>query len=732
MSTRTPSLEVFVGDLALAWQRLVLYQPGHPSRAAAVEGPLRVLTALLAPVGEVALGVARDALVSAEERVTTPAGRKLAAALYQAGVGVLRFREGVTAAEIETFLQNLPRHAGWTAPRPLWDELAAAGARHLVLEPLDFSQVRATESLDDPAAGEMASESLWDQILRRLMVDAHFGAAAREAAPVSSSLAEVVRVLQQVAARHGAVSASEPGGAASGDALSALGAAVASVLTGHLQERPEGAARRSTLQHLGDLLAAIPEGLRERLLDAAIGQLMAGEERAEDLDAFAGSVSAAQMVSSLRRLRSQQVVFSARAQALVEELALEAAPTFAPAETDPDPERLAEELRRLFADDDVDRAGHGEGDRLVLELPRPVSPPAPSRELDDRLETLVDDRQLAAVASALLELLQSPVLGPAELAGVARRIESVFRGLLLAGRLRAAVNVVERLRAIHLSGEAGEAVREATEHCLAGMRQREAITTLLTALLEVPDDARPVLQRLMGLLGPEMVPRLLLALGEEEDLGRRRHTFDLLVGLGATMVPHALSLLGDPRWFVVRNMLSLLRHTGVRLPLASLQESLLHTDERVRAEAVRCLAVAATPPPADLLERLIADDDERVAETAVALIGGSRLSTGREPLLALLRRPDPLGRHRALRLKALHALGELGDARALAELRPFFRQWLPVGSSDERRAAFASLARYPPAARLPLLQQGLRNRDPEVRSLCQQLLAATSSPAEGV
>jgi HEAT repeat protein len=193
------------------------------------------------------------------------------------------------------------------------------------------------------------------------------------------------------------------------------------------------------------------------------------------------------------------------------------------------------------------------------------------------------------------------------------------------------------------------------------------------------------------------------------------------------MVPHAVALLADPRWFVVRNMLSLLRQTGVWLPLRDLEPALAHADARVRAEAVRCLTLAAPPASVATLERLIGDEDERVAETVVALVGSGRLAAGREPLVAMLRRPDPLGRHRALRLKALQALGELGDRRVLAELRPYFRSWLPVVSADERRAAFASLVRYPQADRVPLLQQGLRSRDPAVRALCRQLLDAPTA-----
>ena len=726
MLSRPPSLDAFLSELALGWQRLVLYQAGHPARSKAIAGPYRMLTALLAPVGELSLGITRDALIGPDERITSVPVKKLAGALYQAGAGLLRLREGIEPFEIEALLQHLPRHRGWYAERSLWEELAAAGATHVVVEPLDFSQLVATDSLEDSVAD--GDQPLWDQILRRLLADGRFAATTSAAAPQAASLDEVLRVLHTLVRRHGAEVPA--GSGAAGDPLDALGGLLASVLTGHLSNRREEGPRRSTLQHLAELLGAIPEALRERLLDAALGELVASEEGAPELEAYSASAPAVQIVGSLRRLREQRMGFSAHAQRLVAELVTAGGLATATPALLGDADSIADQLHQLFGEDDIDRVGAGEGDRLVLELPRIAGAPPRSPELDQRLEGLVEERQLAVVAGVLLELLQNPVLDAAQLGGVAQRIEAVFRGLLLAGRLRAAVNVVERLQAISATPGAPAAVKEATAHCLERLRQKEATAALLDATRGAVGDGPRLLQRIVTLLGPPVVVQLLLALGEEEDLGRRRQTFALLLGLGGEMVPHAIGLLGDSRWYVVRNMLSLLRQAGARLPLAALRPVLEHSDERVRAEAVRCLATAPAVASPELLARLLNDADERVVEATVAMISAGRLATAREPLLALLRRADPLGRHRPLRVKVLHALGELGDPRVLGELKPFFRTLLPAGSPEERRAAFAALARYPADVRRPLAQQGLRSLDPEIRNVCRQLLEGAAARPE--
>jgi hypothetical protein len=78
-------------------------------------------------------------------------------------------------------------------------------------------------------------------------------------------------------------------------------------------------------------------------------------------------------------------------------------------------------------------------------------------------------------------------------------------------------------------------------------------------------------------------------------------------------------------------------------------------------------------------------------------------------------------------VKVLRALGELGDPAALPRLGRFFKDsWLPLVSTEEKRAAFDSLAGYPLEARGPLVQKGLRARDQKIRATCGRLAQAAS------
>jgi len=75
-----------------------------------------------------------------------------------------------------------------------------------------------------------------------------------------------------------------------------------------------------------------------------------------------------------------------------------------------------------------------------------------------------------------------------------------------------------------------------------------------------------------------------------------------------------------------------------------------------------------------------------------------------------------------LRIKALKALGDLGDPAVLPRLDHYFRSPLfTMVSLEERRAAFRSLSLYPPEARRPYVERGRGTRDPEIRRVCERL-----------
>jgi HEAT repeat protein len=248
----------------------------------------------------------------------------------------------------------------------------------------------------------------------------------------------------------------------------------------------------------------------------------------------------------------------------------------------------------------------------------------------------------------------------------------------------------------------------------------DAVQVLVDVLPALSGNDLEEVRQLVRQLGAGMARGLLVALGEEEDRSRRRLLFDLLSSMPDEVAGEARRLLADGRWFVVRNMIALLRAAGDREAVTDLRACLRHADARVRLEALRALTELDRELPRDLLDALLDDPDPKVAALAVQASGRLGGAAAVERLLEVVTPLDPLGRHRELRVRSLLALGAIGDPAVLPRIKRFFSAF-SVDALEERRAAFKSLEGYPAAARAPWVAKGVKSRDAEIRQVCRRL-----------
>lgn len=299
------------------------------------------------------------------------------------------------------------------------------------------------------------------------------------------------------------------------------------------------------------------------------------------------------------------------------------------------------------------------------------------------------------------------------------RIEGLFRDCVSRGRLEAAVTLAEDLKALGDEHALAPAVQAQVDDTIGRMATAESVRAILEALHRRGAHSASLARRLMDALGAAAARGFLIALAEEPDKSRRRRILELLVSLGPVIAGPATELLGDARWYVVRNMVVLLHRVADRSALAEVRPCAAHPDLRVRLEAIKYLLACDPDVPHDLLARAIHDPDPKLAEAAVTLAGNYGIKEAVNPLLEVVADWDVFGRRRSIRVKALKALGELADPLALPRLERFFRNWLvPLVSLDERRTAYRSLQTYPVEARTALVERGLRSHDEEIRRIC--------------
>jgi HEAT repeat protein len=391
---------------------------------------------------------------------------------------------------------------------------------------------------------------------------------------------------------------------------------------------------------------------------------------------------------------------------------------------EPPSQNVINDLVTLFGDDDVDRFNPPDHAALLeqvsIHVPFAHADPNASQLLGKRSETVADESVARQLGRTLLELLETVGASTAP-EPILARLETLFRSDLAAGEFDEAFELAQKLTDLARSTPSNT-LRQAIDESIGNLATPEMIRTLIDSLQNAPPEKTRVLQRLTETLGSSARRNLLLALSEESNRSRRRRLFDFIMALGPVIAPEATSFLNDDRWYVLRNMLIMLRAVNDRSSLPEVRKLATHRDLRVRMEAIKSLFTLDSGVPIDLLENVIQDPDPKVAETAIALVGSAGIREGVQPLLRIVKGNDVFGSRRSLRIKAIRALGELGDPASLPELRRFFRDsFFPWPSKEERLAAWESLAGYSREVRSDFVERGARSRDPQVREICERI-----------
>ncbi len=161
-------------------------------------------------------------------------------------------------------------------------------------------------------------------------------------------------------------------------------------------------------------------------------------------------------------------------------------------------------------------------------------------------------------------------------------------------------------------------VDEAEEENEAVVRIRKDVAdpSQIKRMLRGVDVDRDSLRAVAERVGELAVDPLLDALTESESRAVRRKVFDLLTEMRHEIGDAVVRRLDDSRWFVLRNMLALIKHLDPRPEGIEYGRFLDHPDARVRREALP-LILADGRGRIRALARGLSDPDERVVRIAL-------------------------------------------------------------------------------------------------------------------
>jgi hypothetical protein len=250
----------------------------------------------------------------------------------------------------------------------------------------------------------------------------------------------------------------------------------------------------------------------------------------------------------------------------------------------------------------------------------------------------------------------------------ARKVEACLgameREFAMMERPEDQVSVLAELGALsrRLQNGRSELVRAAL-HRILTTQVRDRLTA---SLGQVVESGHP-LDALARESPDEAMLLLLELLAEENRLHVRREIVTQLQVLARGRIHLLTAHLVDPRWYIVRNVATVLGSTADPEAVPYLRVAFAHADARVRKEALHALAQIRTPDAVSLMIQGLAHPDPETQQAAAHWLGMTGSPQAAEALIALLR-ASPL--HEALELKrtAIRSLGRLGTLEAKAEL----------------------------------------------------------------
>ena len=251
---------------------------------------------------------------------------------------------------------------------------------------------------------------------------------------------------------------------------------------------------------------------------------------------------------------------------------------------------------------------------------------------------------------------------------------------------------------------------ELIAHYISLLRRRGSRKEIETVLVTLEDRS----------VGP-----LLQTLAEEEDLLMRKTILEIVTRIGRPAVPAILENLGDPRWYMVRNMITVLGNLGMPDLAPHVAATLSHPDLRVKKEAIKALSRTPHPSALSALCEFCFFPEETVALTATAA-----LALKREPdaVVALYRRATakrflyPNYRLANEAIDSLRAIGTDEALTALEEILALGVVWPTEMFRSMKTHALRCISRMKGDRSRGVLEKALRSPEKYIRIEAQRIV----------
>ncbi len=279
----------------------------------------------------------------------------------------------------------------------------------------------------------------------------------------------------------------------------------------------------------------------------------------------------------------------------------------------------------------------------------------------------------------------------AEYEDIQRLLRDVFSYCVKQGNLKTVVDLMKKTKELADDPSAPEAMRRQMRILLSTVNSPESVKSVGEIFASDVEVDENVLAEYTGFLEKEAISPFMSLLGELESIRGRKIVINILIQLGKKDIQAVARGLQDQRWYLVRNIIYILRHIGDKKAVEYLLSTAKHTDERVRKEAIKTLGELKSPLALQTLKDCLNDADQSIRKSAVKALGNMGSETAKRIILENVSDKDFGNRDFEEKREFYEVLSHWSDAETadfmikILKKRSFFRK----AKNDEDKACAA-------------------------------------------
>jgi hypothetical protein len=221
----------------------------------------------------------------------------------------------------------------------------------------------------------------------------------------------------------------------------------------------------------------------------------------------------------------------------------------------------------------------------------------------------------------------------AEYEDVHRLLGEVFAYSLRLKDLKIVVDIMKRTKFLTDHPSTPENISRQMKLLLSSINSGDSIKSVGEIFDSNLDLDENVMNEYTEFLDRSAIAPFISLLGELESIHGRKIVISILIKLGRQDIQAVARGLQDHRWFVVRNIIYVLRHIGDKKAVEFLLNTVKHSDERVRKEAIKALGELKSPLALQTLRDCLSDNDPSISKAAVRALGNIGTETAKRLIL---------------------------------------------------------------------------------------------------